>query len=113
MPCDTRLLPQQTITQRKAEVKDAITRLEEQLARGTVKVKVGPQGAITFAGWDGGSRNRVTDACAYRRLLAGNSAVLRREIARAEATAGRKVDPRAIAMGEHSHDGGKTWGSHE
>lgn len=31
---------------------------------------------------------------------------------RAEVTAGRTLDQRAIASGQHSHDGGRTWGAH-
>ena len=47
MPCDTRLKPRQTIQQRKIEVLKAVERLDRGLALGTIKPKVGPQGAIT------------------------------------------------------------------
>jgi hypothetical protein len=54
-------------------------------------------------------RNGISDACAYRKLLASGSPALRAALAKAEAMAGRKVDPQAIASGVHSHDGGRTW----
>lgn len=112
MACDTRTMnAAQTLTQRKDQVKEAVARLERGLDIGTVKVVVGPSGAITFRGSSLGD-DKITDACAYRRLLSSGSAALRRQLARAEAVAGRKVDPRAIAAGEHSHDGGNTWGHH-
>ena len=37
---------------------------------------------------------------------------LRRAIMRAEAMAGHKIDPRAVASGMHSHDQGATWSKH-
>jgi hypothetical protein len=51
----------------------------------------------------------VTDACAYRRIMATNSALARAAIARAEQLSGRSVDKAAVAHGMHSHDGGVTW----
>ena|SRR5712664_3975697 len=113
MACDTRTLPNETLAQRKASVQDAVAKLEKLLATGSVQAVIGPQGGISFRGWGNSDRNRITDACAYRRLLAGNSAVLRRQLARAEVVAGRKVDPKAVAAGEHSHDDGRTWGRHD
>jgi len=89
----------------------ALTRLETMLAAGTATVVIGATGAIAFKGWQSSDVGMV-DACVYRRLLASNSPGLRRAIARAEAVSGRKVNPQAIASGTHSHDGGKTWGSH-
>lgn len=89
----------------------ALTRLETMLAAGTATVAISPTGAIAFKGWNSSDVGMV-DACVYRRLLVSNSPGLRRAIARAEAVSGRKVNPRAIAAGEHSHDGGSTWGRH-
>lgn len=109
MPCDTRLKPRQTISERADEVRRAITRLSEALATGRAKVKVGPQGAIAFEGLTADERDGVTDACAYRRIMVTGSALARAAIARAEQLAGRSLDRRVIAQGTHSHDGGKTW----
>lgn len=107
MPCDTRLKPRQTISQRATEVKSAVDRLSKGLAAGRIKAKVGPQGAIAFQGFE--DRDGVTDACAYRRLMVSGSALARAAVARAEQMAGRTVDRKVIAQGHHSHDGGETW----
>jgi len=48
----------------------------------------------------------------YRRLMATGSALAKAKIAAAEALAGRAVSRQALANGVHSHDGGRTWGSH-
>lgn len=112
MPCDTALKPRQTIQQRATEVRAAVARLSEALATGRVKAKVGPQGAIAFDGWAEISRDGVTDACAYRRIMVSGSALARAAIARAEQLAGRSVDRQVIGQGVHSHDGGKTWHGH-
>ena len=109
MPCDTRARQGQTLTQRKEEVKKVVTRLDQLLAAKKVKVKVGPQGAVAFEGWTEVDRERVTDACAYRRIMSTGSALARAEIARAEQMSGRSINKQAVATGHHSHDGGKTW----
>lgn len=113
MPCDTRLKPGQTITDRKAEVLRTVEAVQKALVAGKVKPKIGPQGAITFEGLLDTERNDVTDACIYRRLLVTGSALARAEIAKAERLAGRSVDRAAVAQGAHSHDGGHTWHSHK
>src|SRR6185369_5637535 len=51
MPCDTRLKAKQTIQERAAEVRRAVTQLDKLIARGQVRVKVGPQGAVAFSAW--------------------------------------------------------------
>lgn len=107
MPCDSN--PNLTAPQ-KAEQVSALARLERGLALGTVTVKIGQSGAIAFAGWKDNAG--LADVCAYRRLTAGNSPALRKALARAEVTSGRKVNAQAIAAGMHSHDQGKTWGTH-
>jgi len=109
MPCDTRLKPRQTIQERAAEVRRAVSGLDALLTKRRVTAKVGPQGSITFVGWDEKDRDAVTDACAYRRIMATGSALAKAEIARAEQLAGRAVNKQALAHGVHSHDGGKTW----
>lgn len=109
MPCWTTLLPNETLTQRKKSVAKAIDKLAQRLANGQVTAKVGPQGAITFVGWNEKERDRVTDACAYRRLMVSGSALAKAKIAQAERLAGRTVDRSVVAHGVHSHDGGHTW----
>ena len=113
MPCNTRLKPRQTIQERAKEVRDATQRLANALAAGRVKVKVGPQGAVAFEGWDTTSRDGITDACAYRRIMATGSAMARLAIARAEQMAGRSINKQVIGQGAHSHDGGQTWHEHK
>lgn len=108
MPCDT-VRPKQPLQERIAEIRTAMEGLEKALLRRRVKVVVGPQGAITFNGWGEQERNGVTDACAYRRIMATGSSIAKMEIARAEQMSGRSVDRRVLAAGVHSHDGGHTW----
>lgn len=108
MPCDT-VRQRQTVQERAAEVRAALEKLNKLLLMKKVKVKVGPQGAVAFTGWTEQDRNGVTDACAYRRIMATGTAIAKAEIARAEQLSGRTVDRRVIASGVHSHDGGTTW----
>jgi hypothetical protein len=109
MPCDTQLREGQTISQRKTEIRDAVTRLNRLIIAGRVKPIVGPRGAIAFQGWSDEDRSAVTDASAFRMLTITGSALAKAAIARAEQLAGRSVDRRVIAHGVHSHDGGHTW----
>lgn len=113
MPCDTRLKQGQTIQERAAEVRRATTALEQAIAARKVQVKVGPQGAVAFVGWAESERDGITDACAYRRIMATGTALARAEIERAAVLAGRPINKQAIAQGAHSHDGGKTWHHHK
>lgn len=113
MPCDRQLKAGQSISQRAEEIKKAVEKLSTALAMGRVKVKVGPQGAIAFLGWDDAERNSVTDACAYRRVMVSGSALAKAAIARAEQLAGRGVSKVVIGQGAHSHDGGRTWHDHK
>lgn len=113
MPCDTQLLPRQTISQRKEEIKKAISKLSQLLASKKVKPVIGPQGAVAFSGWEGDDRSRVTDACAYRQIMVHGSALAKAAIARAEQLSGRSVNKQAVGQGAHSHDGGKSWHSHK
>lgn len=113
MPCDTKLKQNQTIQQRAEEVRRAVVRFSAGLISGRVKVQVGPQGAIAFSGLTAEERDGVTDACAYRRIMATGSALAKAAIARAEQLAGRTVDRRVVSHGVHSHDGGHTWHGHD
>jgi hypothetical protein len=110
MACDQTLSLGQSLEERIAEVSWALRQLKAQLQAGVVKIGIGANGAVTFAGWQ--DRRGLSDACTYRVLSAENSWELRQAVARAEATTGRKVNARAVAMGTHSHDGGKTWERH-
>jgi len=112
MPCDTKLKQGQTVSERADEVRRAVAGLDQALRMKGVKVRIGPQGAIAFEGWNNG-RDGVTDACAYRRIMATGSALARAEIAKAEAMAGRTVSRQVIGQGAHSHDGGRTWHDHK
>jgi hypothetical protein len=109
MTCDTRLKPRQTILERKSEVQQAVRTLDRLIAARRIQVRVGPKGGIAFQGWIDSDRDGVTDACAYRRIMATGSALAKAEIAKAEQLAGRSVDRQALAHGHHSHDGGRTW----
>lgn len=113
MACDTRLKPRQTIKQRAAEITKATETLSAALASGRAKAKVGPQGAIAFLGLSEAERDGLTDACAYRRIMATGSALAKAAIARAEMLAGRTVDRQVIGVGAHSHDGGASWHNHK
>jgi hypothetical protein len=113
MPCDTNLRQGQTITERKKEVLEVVAAVQAALIAGRVKIKVGPQGAIAFDGLSDNDRNRVTDACIYRRIMATGSALAKAQIAKAEQLAGRVVSRTVVNNGTHSHDGGKTWHGHD
>lgn len=113
MPCETRLKTGQTIKARVLEVREVVERLARGLARGTMKAVVGPTGGVAFTGLTDAERDGVTDACAYRRLLATGSPLAIQAIQKAEAAAGRTVDRMAVAHGHHSHDGGATWHHHK
>lgn len=109
MPCETQRLPNQTITQRKEEIRTSVANLSRMLAAGQIKPIIGPQGAIAFQGWTTQDRSRVTDACAYRLIMATGSPLAKAKIQAAEALSGRTVNKQAVAAGFHSHDSGRTW----
>jgi hypothetical protein len=109
MPCDTVRKPNQTISQRASEVRKATDTIAKGVATGRIKVRVGPQGAIAFDGIRPDERDGVTDACAYRRILASGGHAALAKIAEAERIAGRQVDRQVVGHGVHSHDGGVTW----
>lgn len=112
MACESMRKPKQTVQERIAEIMKAIALLDAKLKKRQVKPVVDKAtGAITFAGWEA-DRDGITDACAYRRIMATGSALARAEIIRAEQMAGRGVNRQALAAGIHSHDGGSTWGRH-
>lgn len=112
MPCDTWTKPNQTLDERKKEVARVIYDINSLIAVGKVKPIVDKKtGAIAFDGLKDEIRDRVTDACIYRRLMVTGSTLTKNAIARAEQIAGRSVNKQVVAQGVHSHDGGKTWHS--
>ena len=110
MACMTNLQPNQTLAARIDQVDKALKRLEQYLITGTVKIGIGQNGAISFGAWK--DRDGISDVCAFRSLTATNSWALRQAILKAEGMSGRKVNPKAVAAGIHSHDGGGTWEKH-
>jgi hypothetical protein len=113
MPCDTRLKPRQTISERKLEVQKMVAALDKALVSGRARLKVGPQGAVVIEGLTDEERDGVTDACAYRRLMISGSALAKAKIQQAEMLAGRGVSRQVLGVGAHSHDGGRTWHDHK
>jgi intracellular sulfur oxidation DsrE/DsrF family protein len=114
MPCDSKPFnPNQTLAQRKEQVIQAVANLSEGISSGRIRVKVGPQGAIVFDGWNAAERMGITDACAYRRIATIGNSITRMKIAQAEQMAGRSVNRQVIGQGAHSHDGGVSWHSHK
>lgn len=111
MPCETSRKPNQSLVERKVEIRESVGRLSAALATGRAKAIVGPTGGVAFTGWE--ERNRVTDACAFRLIMSTGSALAKAAIARAEMLAGRSVDKMAVAHGHHSHDGGASWHHHK
>lgn len=109
MPCNTRLKPRQTVSQRAAEIRKAGERIDALLAGGRVKATVGKQGGIAFVGIPDDVRDGMTDACVYRAIMARGSHAAKLAITKAERLAGRTVDKKVVASGTHSHDGGQTW----
>lgn len=105
MPCLTNPV---TTPDAKQRQRDALKRLQAAIGAGSVSVIVGKTGGIAFKGWN--DREGVSDLCAYRALM--NTPELRRALVRAEAMSGNRMDPRALASGLHSHDGGATWSRH-
>ncbi len=109
MPCDTRLKRNQTVAQRKAEVKEDVKKVDKLVVQKKVKVVVGPQGAVAFTGLSEAQRDGMTDVCIYNAIMATGSMAAKIEIQRAEQAAGRLISKTAVRQGLHSHDGGQTW----
>jgi hypothetical protein len=107
LPCDRTPRPNQSLDQRKTEVRTAIAALSAALAAGTAKAIVSrATGSVAFRGWEEGENARVSDACAFRMIMVSGSALAKQAIARAEQLAGRTVDRQALAQGIHAHADG-------
>ena len=109
MPCDMIVQKNQSLKDRKKQVKDTVAKIEKAIVAKKVGIKVGKQGAIAFTLPTDLDRTGISDACIYRRIMAGSSVLAKAAIAQAERVAGRAVDKVAIGQGIHSHDGGNTW----
>lgn len=106
MVCWNTIKPQQTPEQRAREVERAMQRIDDLLASGLVRFKVGPQGAPLFDGLSREDRDDLSDVCIYRQLSRTGSRAAQAAIAAAERETGRSTDRNAQV---HSHDGGRTW----
>lgn len=115
MACDTRVQNKnQTLAQRKTQVREIIAFTDELIRKNKVRVVVDKKsGAVAFTGMTDAERGAVSDACTYRVIMATGSALAKQAIAKAELLAGRAVNRQALAQGVHSHDGGHTWSSHK
>ena len=115
MACETRLQNKnQTLTERKTQVKEIIAFTDELIRKGKIKIVVDKRsGAIAFDGMSDAERGGVSDACTYRVIMATGTVLAKQAIARAEQLAGRTVNRQALTNGTHSHDGGATWSSHK
>lgn len=115
MACDTRLQnPNQTLSQRKTQVKEIVAFTDELIRKSKVKIVVDKRsGAVAFTGMTDSERGGVSDACTYRMIMATGTVLAKQAIARAEQLAGRTVNRQALANGVHSHDGGATWSTHK
>ena len=111
MACEYMRAPQQTEAERRAEIAASLAELEQALLSGKVSIGISTTGAVVFQSW-GDERAGVTDACAYQRLSQAGSFALSQAVATAQAQTGRVVSVAQVAAGVHSHDGGKTWGTH-
>jgi hypothetical protein len=110
MACETtRSSRTQTLTERKAEIKEVLSFIDELIRKSKVRVIVDKKtGAVFFDGMTVQEKRGVTDGCAYRMLMATGSASAKQAIARAEALAGRGVNRQALAQGVHGHAHGGT-----
>ena len=115
MTCETRLQNRnQTLSQRKAQVKDIVAFTDELIRKSKVRIVVDKKtGAIVFDGMTPQERGGVSDACTYRMIMTTGTAQAKQAIARAEMLAGRGVNKQALTNGWHSHDGGQSWSTHK
>ena len=109
MPCYSTPRRNQTLTQRKEEVRKKVTLIDKLITARKVQVKVGPQGAVAFTGISVEDRADMTDGCIYRMIMSSGTMAAKLKIQQAEQLAGVKVNKQVVAQGIHSHDGGATW----
>jgi hypothetical protein len=106
MACESSRKRGQTLSERVTEVKKAATAIDKLIAGRNVKVIV-RNGAIAFDGIPDATRDGLTDACIYRRIMSTGSYAAKQAIA-----AAGPVSKQALAAGIHSHDGGASWSHH-
>jgi hypothetical protein len=109
MPCDTRLKPRQTISERAKEIREAGKKIDELLTKGKVDVVIGEDGAVAFNKIPDDVRDGMTDACIYRAIMSRGGFAAKQAIVKAEQRSGRSINKQTVAQGVHSHDGGRTW----
>jgi hypothetical protein len=109
MPCFSKLKKNQTKEQRSREIQKATAAIDRMIAARKVVVKVGLQGAVTFIGVPEDVRDGMTDSCVYAGITRHGSQAAKMALARAEQLAGVRVNPKVVAQGIHSHDGGQSW----
>lgn len=107
MPCDRSLKAGQTLTERVAEVKTIVQKINDLMTKGAVKLKIGPTGAPVLIGLPNEVRDGVSDVCAVRRLMTTGSMKVKAMLSTAP------LNKQAMAHGHHSHDGGQTWHNHK
>lgn len=108
MPCLTNVNLSEI---QKQKQRDALAKLAKAIGAGKVQVVVAKgTGAFALKGWADSDREGVSDLCAYRALM--NAPEMRMAVRKAQVMANTPLSARAIATGLHSHDGGKTWGTH-
>jgi hypothetical protein len=114
MACDSRIYRRdQTLAERKVEVKKALTALEKLIASGQVNIRIGTEGigkgAVVLKGWSDAERVGITDACAIRLLMLSGTATTKLKLAAAQQQFGTSINRQTLGAGVHSHDGGLSW----
>lgn len=113
MPCDTVLLPSETLADRSRKIAEVTSSIVVAIAAGRVQLKVSASGMVTLVLPPGFDRAGMTDACIVRRMSTENSFEWRKALVAAETKAGRKANLAISGQGTlHTHDGGLTWGRH-
>jgi len=99
MACDTQpVRANQSLSQRKQEVRDVIAAIKRGLQSGRIKAVVDAKTrAVAFVG-DIGDRKKVSDACVFKTMSAAERIAI-------EKAAGRPISMQAMQQGFHSHDG--------
>jgi len=114
MPCDRRRKINQTLDQRKQEIRDFVKMLSDRLVAGATRVIVGPTGAVKFTGIDQEMKDaNMTDACTVLRIMSSGSTAAKMALQNAARLSGRPINMQSIGQGHHSHDGGQTWHTHK
>jgi hypothetical protein len=103
---------QQTAEEREVDIRAALAKLEVALESQEVTVTLSSEGAACLVGWTDADRDGVTDACAALSLSMQASWAWTLAVQAAEARTGYRYNAQSVAAGYHSHDSGRTWGTH-